>query len=119
MAEWKDANNILTSRARILNRPSNTDKLWRPFELFGYKLSKYEKDVIKHRDIFLHGKLPSKQDKENEVFQDVYYSCMILHRLFYTLVLKCVGFEGYIINYPQLHKQITNRNLDQDLLFKI
>jgi hypothetical protein len=114
-----DANNIFTNRINDLNRPSNADKLRKPFELLGYTLSKYEQDVIKHRNLFQHGKLPSNPDSEDGVFKDVYYSCMILHRLFYILVLKFIGFEGYIINYPQLHKHITSKDLSEDLLYKI
>jgi len=119
LKEWKDTNNILTSRIHGLNRPSNADKLKRPFELVGYTLNNYEKEVIKHRDLFQHGKLPSNPQSEETVFKDVYYSCMILHRLFYILILKYIGFAGYIINYPQLHIHITNEDLSQDLLYKI
>lgn len=117
--KWKDTINILTSRIGNLNNPSNADKLKKPFELLGYTLNSYEIAVIKHRDLFQHGKLPSDPESEDGVFKDVYYSCMILHRLFYILVLKYIGFEGYIINYPQLHKHITSKDLKEDLLYKI
>lgn len=115
----KDIYSILKTRISNLNKPTNADKLKKPFELFGYLLKDYEKEVIKHRDVFQHGGLPGDPDSPDAVFKDVYYSCMVLHRLIVILVLKYIGFSGYIINYPQLHKHITAKDLSEDLLYKI
>lgn len=115
----KDVYSILKARITSLNKPSNADKIRKPFELIGYVLKDYEKEVIKHRDLFQHGNLPGDPESADAVFQDVYYSCMVLHRLIAILVLKYIGFSGYIINYPQLHKHITDKDLSEDLLYKI
>ncbi|MBN8674277.1 MAG: hypothetical protein J0L56_09090 [Chitinophagales bacterium] len=115
----KDIYSILKTRISNLNKPTNADKLRKPFELFGYVLKDYEKEVIKHRDVFQHGGLPGDPESPDAVFQDVYYSCMVLHRMIVILVLKYIGFSGYIINYPQLHKHITAKDLSEDLLYKI
>lgn len=115
----KDIYSILKARITSLNKPTNADKLRKPFELFGYVLKDYEKEVIRHRDVFQHGNLPGDPESPEAVFQDVYYSCMVLHRLIVILVLKYIGFSGYIINYPQLHKHITAKDLSEDLLYKI
>ncbi len=115
----KDIYSILQARISNLNKPTNADKLRKPFEFFGYVLKDYEKEVINHRDVFQHGGLPGDPGSPDAVFQDVYYSCMVLQRLIVIQVLKYIGFSGYIINYPQLYKHITAKDLSEDLLYKI
>lgn len=110
---------ILNSRINNLNSPSNADKLSRPFSLFGYSLSEYEKKVLKGRDLYQHGKLPAKTMEDENAFKEVYFSCIVLHRLIVTLVLKSVGYSGFIINYPQLHKQITGQDLGEEFFYPI
>lgn len=44
-----DANNIFTNRINDLNRPSNADKLKKPFELLGYTLSNYESEDLLYK----------------------------------------------------------------------
>jgi hypothetical protein len=115
----KDARAIITSRINGFNSPSNADKLKKPFELVGYSLNDKELKAIKSRDIFQHGNLPADADSDDSVFADVYYYCLLLHRLIAILILKTAGFEGYIVNYPELHSHITAKSNGEDLLYKI
>lgn len=115
----KDARAIISSRINGFNSPSNADKLKKPFELVGYILNDKELKAIKSRDIFQHGNLPADADSDDSVFADVYYYCLLLHRLIAILILKTAGFEGYIINYPELHSHITSKTNGEDLLYKI
>lgn len=110
---------ILTDRINNINKPTNASKLQKSFEVLGYTLKLYELAAIKARDKFQHGELPVDEITDDTVFRQVYYICLIMHRLIYILILKRINFEGYIINYPQLHSHITNIDLGEDLLYKI
>jgi len=56
---------------------------------------------------------------ETEAFHELYFISMTIHKLIYVLVLKLIGFDGYIINYPKLHEHITGVKLQEDVLVKI
>lgn len=117
--ENKTIRRIFHGKFNNINSPTNADKLSKPFELFNYTLSQYEIAVLKDRNQYQHGKLPAKATEDNVVFQEVYFSCLVLHRLISILILKCAGFSGFIINYPKLHEHITGRPLNEDLFYKI
>jgi hypothetical protein len=103
-----------------LNGPTNVDKLFTCFEQVGYgRLLDYEKTVLIARDDFHHGKLPVRFYTDDEVLQDVYHVCLVLHRLIYCLVLKQIGYDGYIIDYPQVHCHMTGKNLGERVFHKI
>lgn len=110
---------ILSDRINNINKPTNASKLQKSFEVLGYTLKPYELAAIKARDKFQHGELPVDEITNDAVFREVYYICLIMHRLIYILILKRIRFEGYIINYPQLHSHITNTDLGEDLFYKI
>ncbi|WP_316840030.1 hypothetical protein [Pedobacter gandavensis] len=117
--ENKPARLIFKNRIENLNTPTNTDKLKRSFEIVGYDPNKDEKSALKARDKFQHGELPVSDNSDDIVFQEVYFMTLIMHRLIYTLILKRIGYSGYIINYPQLHSDITRRDLKEDLFYKL
>jgi len=117
--ENETARKILTDRLNNINKPTNASKLQKSFVVLGYSLQPYELSALKARDKFQHGELPVDEITDDAVFREVYYICLIMHRLIYILILKRIGFEGYIINYPQLHSHITNKDLNEDLLYKI
>jgi len=117
--ENKTIRRIFGTKIRDMNAPTNADKLSKPFGIFGYVLKAYEIEVLKGRNLYQHGKLPTKKAEDDAVFKEVYFSCLVLHRLIATLVLKYAGFKGCIINYPKLHEHITKRVLDEDLFYEI
>ena len=117
--ENKAARSIFTNRVDNLNSPTNTSKLQKAFGLVDYDLNDYEKDALKARDTFQHGDLPVSEYTENEAFREVYNVCLIMHRLIYILVLKQINYSGYIINYPQLHSQITKKSFGEKLFYKV
>ncbi|NQX42350.1 hypothetical protein HQN84_26075 [Pedobacter steynii] len=113
------ARKIFKSRIENLNSPTNADKLQKSFDLINYKLNDYEQSALRARDKFQHGELPVSDNSDDIVFQEVYFMTLIMHRLIYTLILKRIGYSGYIINYPQLHSNITRRNLGEELFYKL
>lgn len=110
---------ILSSKINNLNQPTNRDSLTAPFLKLGYTLNQLEIKCIDNRNKFLHGSLPVKSNDEDENFKELYLNSITIHKLIYILILKLIGFEGYIINYPKLHEQTTGKPLKEELFIKI
>lgn len=110
---------ILLSKLNNWNQPTNRDSLTAPFKKYGYNLNPQEYKCIDNRNKFLHGSLPVNEKDETEAFHELYFISMTIHKLIYVLVLKLIGFDGYIINYPKLHEHITGVKLEEDVLVNI
>jgi hypothetical protein len=115
----EDQCRILANKINNLNQPTNRDSLIAPFTKLGYSLNSNEIKCIDNRDRFLHGSLPVKSNDEDENFKELYFNSITIHKLIYILILKLIGFEGYIINYPKLHEEVTGKPLDESLFLKI
>ncbi|PZF71573.1 hypothetical protein [Taibaiella soli] len=98
---------VLNNKLNDWNRPTNTDTLTAPFKLLNYKLSEEEKKCISNRNNFLHGRMPVDHRKNEKAFLELHYISIMLHRLLYILILKVIGYKGYIKNYPKIHEDIT------------
>lgn len=79
-----------------LNMPTNGDKLSVPFTSRGCSLSKLEKEVIRNRNRFLHGKIIGRT--YDEAYKEILYSCLELQKLCAFLLFREAGFKGYILN---------------------
>lgn len=117
--QYEDAHEIFKIRIDNLNGLTNMGKLQQSFAVVGYTLKEYEKEALKARNKFQHGELPVTDDSEDVITQQVYFMTIIMHRLIYTLILKHIGYKGYIINYPQLHSDLTNLDLGEDVFYEI
>lgn len=85
---------ILQKKIDSLNSPANQDKLTKTFGLHGINLTDEDKDAIKNRNKFLHGRSPLKRELQFELMQ----ISRRLHTLIVALLLKSVGYSGHIIN---------------------
>ena len=110
---------IFKNRIDNLNKPTNAEKLRQAFECVEYKLGPHEFAALKARDKFQHGELPVSENNHDTVFKEVYFVCLMMHRLIYILLLKRAGYSGYIINYPQLYSGITEKDLGEQLFYKL
>ncbi len=110
---------ILSKKLDNWNQPTNADSLTAPFKKYGYDLSKDEFKCVDNRNKFLHGSLPVDERNEDKAFKELYHISMTIHKLLYVLVFRIIDYEGYIINYPMMHTNITGRHLEEELLIKI
>jgi hypothetical protein len=115
----EDQVRILKNKINNLNQPTNRDSLTAPFVKLGYNLSSIEIKCIDNRNRFLHGSLPVKTNDEDENFKELYFNSITIHKLIYILILKLIGFDGHIINYPKLHEDVTGKPVDEPLFLKI
>lgn len=92
---------ILRNKKNSLNRISNQEKLKSPFTKHGYSISKNELNAINSRNRFLHGNIMG--DTIDESFHEIFYTCLVLSKLCYILLLKEAGYSGYIVNSPVIY----------------
>jgi hypothetical protein len=96
----KECFDYMKKRVEGLNYLPNRDKLVAPLKEVGYTLSQSELDVIDLRNTFLHGDIPGETVEEQR--EAVLYSSCVFQRLCSILILKTIGFQGYIINNATL-----------------
>lgn len=94
--EFNDRDSIL-KKIDNLNQFGNTEGFMKIFELHSITLDEVDKETLKKRNDFLHGRLPfsintSDEDKELSLV------LLRLHLLLCVLILKLGGFEGYFSN---------------------
>ncbi|RZJ90124.1 MAG: hypothetical protein EOO20_09090 [Chryseobacterium sp.] len=109
---------ILKSKLKNLNSPTNAKKLSKPFEIYGISLTNEDIDILNHRNKFLHGTSPFPED---ELHGKKLELGLIVARLWYllnVLMLKYAGYSGHIKNLPALILFHRKQHFE-DSLFKI
>jgi hypothetical protein len=99
---------VIKTKIEMLNQPTNRLRLLLPFELYGIKLTESEAKSLNHRNDFLHGRSP------NDDINVTKKVALTFHHLIGCLLLKHIGYEGYITNLA--NKIFHKRN--EDFLFK-
>lgn len=114
----EEAMKILTSKINEINRPTNSKKLAFPFEYYGIELNQVEKEILNHRNKFLHGSSPFEEIQLEEKQTELLF--IISHLLFMvnTLLLKYVGYSGHITHNPSILEYKKNIPLS-DRLYRV
>jgi hypothetical protein len=110
-----NAYEILEKRINDMNKPTNRDKLQKPFEILKIKLTSDDVDCIDKRNDFLHGRRPNIEKASEEEFGMLYHIALKLAVLNSALILKSCGFSGKILNHPQIQSSITKVNLHEEI----
>lgn len=115
-----DENGMKILQAKIFdfNKPTNSDKLKRPFELYGIKLNTEDLKILQHRNKFLHGKSPFNEDELHNKKNELKYISSRLHFLVSSLMLKYIGYKGHVIFYPAWIQYNLKQKLT-DHLYKV
>ncbi|TKC56490.1 hypothetical protein FBD94_22475 [Pedobacter hiemivivus] len=106
---------ILKSKLKNLNSPTNAKKLSKPFEIYGVNLTKEDLDILNHRNKFLHGTSPFSED---ELPGKTLELGLIVARLWFllnVLMLKYAGYSGHIKNLPALILFRRKKNPEESL----
>lgn len=105
---------ILKRRIENINQLTNQAKLTKPFELFKFALTEEDKSAINHRNDFLHGRLTLAIEGDvKNANNEIYYVALRLYTLLAVLILKSVGYDNKIVNYPVVHNDVYNKELDE------
>lgn len=103
--EFVESVRILDAKIDGLNYPTNKDKLSIPFKIYNIDIipGSEEDKAISHRNSFLHGNNLKKSKKEYLDDYEVWGVTLHLVNLLNKLILKYIGYEGYIINHAEFH----------------
>ncbi len=113
----------LKRRLNEINKPvhkqrlTNNEKLTRPFEQLGLKLSLQDITIIEHRNELLHGNILLKKDddqNDDDINRYMGYVSAKLFTLISKLILKSIGYNGYVYNQAKyLEKQMKIETNEQ------
>ncbi len=108
----------LTRKLRVLNSPTNKDKLLLPFSLLQIELSANEVKCIESRNDFLHGRFPFDYSNSSENYQLEQVALTLLFCV-NALILKYIGYSGPIIYYPALNEYKEEKRFTESFLRRI
>lgn len=97
-----------------INSPTNKQKLLAPFTHFGITLPSKDMVAIEKRNDFLHGRIPEVDNNHSLSLTN--------GRLLFCincLVLKHVGFAGYVTYTPTIYQFNNNIEVDDNLIREI
>jgi hypothetical protein len=114
----KDQREVILSRLRNLNSPTNAAKLTVPFEALGVGLSDDERKAIEKRNRLLHqGRLlsPDYVRENREAWKEAYAVEMLIFTAVNKLLLVHMGYEGAVIDWgaspvgeaPDVYRLVT------------
>ncbi|MFL0171629.1 hypothetical protein, partial [Tenacibaculum maritimum] len=108
----------IKNRIDNLNQGTNNDKLKSCFNKLNINLLSFDREVIKARNIFLHGDIPNYRKKKNRSINDkdldMYYTSIRIYTLLNMLILKYVGYDNYVINFPKIYEKNTGYVVNED-----
>ncbi len=124
--EKEDYDNLVNAVNEIDKKLSqNNKKIESVFTLLNIELSTEERKVIGKRNKFFHGeiidtKMSVKNEEDYMILEKehLYLSCR-LYNMISKLLLKYIGFEGYLLNHAKLRDKYYNKNLDEEYFIRL
>lgn len=114
----EEARKVLQGKIDQINQVTNKSRLRLPFEKLGIALTESDLRLINSRNDFLHGRIPDVTSSGEERTtsrknRDLFYSAMHFYTLLNMLILKWSGFDGYVLNHPQIHAYFTKIKMSE------
>lgn len=114
----EDSITILQKNIDKINNPTNRDKLTKPFEIYEIWLNKEDVDAIDNRNNFLHGR-NIKIEEGSDEFIEIWSISMRLNKIINMLILKHIGYTGYVINHLKHNESSLGYAVEENLFEKI
>jgi len=109
----QDSITILKKNIDKLNNPTNQDKLTKPFKIYDIVLSSEDLKAIANRNNFLHGRPLEIDDHKTSI--ETYVISLRLNKIVCKLILKHLGFSGFIINHLKHNENLLPFPLNEHL----
>jgi hypothetical protein len=108
--------NVLENRINELTSPTNRDKLKAPFSILKIPLTALDEEVLMYRNDFLHGNinLTPSSDKRKGYSMDSFEISMRLYTLINMIIVRLVGFEGYVLNHVRLQQKGIGKKINEE-----
>lgn len=109
----------LHKRVDQLNQTTNKARLKAPFDLLKIAISNEDLTVLETRNDFLHGRVPDLTNEgvkrsTKRINKDLYYCSMKFYTLLNMIILKWIGYDNRVVNYPKIHEGFTQIRLDEE-----
>ncbi|WP_282628284.1 hypothetical protein [Empedobacter sedimenti] len=107
---------ILRKNIENINKPTNRNKLLEPFNLCDIELNSDEINAINHRNNFLHGR---NINEGTEDYKEINQISFRLNKLINKLMLKHIGFSGYVVNHLKHNEKNLGIVVNEELFEKV
>lgn len=107
---------ILRKNIENINTPTNRNKLLEPFNINDIKLNTDEINAINHRNNFLHGR---NINEGSEDYKEINQTSFRLNKIINKLMLKQIGFSGYVVNHLKHNEKNFGIVVNEDLFEKV
>ena len=110
---------IIHKRVDQLNQTTNKSRLKAPFDLLMISINDEDLRILETRNDFLHGRVPDltnagvKRSTER-INKDLYYCSVKFYTLLNMIILKWIGYDNRVVNYPKIHERFTQIRLDEE-----
>ena len=109
----------LQKRIDQLNQTTNKSRLKAPFDLLKIIINDEDLEVLETRNDFLHGRVPDMTNagltrSTERISKDLYYCSMRFYTLLNIIILKWIGYDNRVVNYPKIHEGYTKIHLDEE-----
>jgi hypothetical protein len=110
---------VLKKKVEQINQVTNKSRLKMPFEILEVKLLDKDLEVLNTRNDFLHGRVPDLTNagsnrSSQRINKDLYYASLRLYSLLNLLILKWIGYNNRIVNYPKIHESYTGIKIKEE-----
>jgi hypothetical protein len=109
----------LHKRVDNLNQTTNKARLRAPFELLSIEINDNDLTILETRNDFLHGRVPDltrvgANRSTERINKDLFYCSMKFYTLLNMIILKWIGYDNRIVNYPKIHEGYTQISLNEE-----
>jgi hypothetical protein len=87
--------------------------------MLGFILNEDDVNVIERRNDLLHGRLSLDETDIDKADRELYLIATKLYTLINVLILKQIGYSGYIVNWPVYNKHVHKKKLKEEVFRQI
>lgn len=75
--------------------------------------------ILETRNEFLHGRVPDLTNagakrSTDRINKDLYYCSMRFYTLLNMIILKWIGYDNKVVNYPKVHEGFIQIHLEEE-----
>jgi hypothetical protein len=110
---------VLQKRIDQLNQPTNKSRLKAPFDLLNISINDEDLKILETRNDFLHGRVPDLTNEGSNrsidrINKDLFYCSMRFYTLLNMIILKWIGYDNRVVNYPKIQENFIGIYLDEE-----
>lgn len=108
---------IISTRINQINQRTNREKLLSPFSILDIPITSKDIEAIEQRNAFLHGRTPMVKDIDESLSDEdktLFYLYLKLYVLISSIILKYIGYNNLIVNYPKINEDETGVILNEE-----